>query len=87
MDSSIIVLNSAALAISSAFSFPSCPLWASIQCMDSDLTVFPNRFSWVNVSSMSLDVTWGLCRAWRVACECVKITEQVDNLRMRLNTS
>ena len=58
-----MVLNSAALAISSAFSFPVWPLWASIQCMDSDLIVLSSRFSWVIVSSMSLDVTWGLFRA------------------------
>ena len=60
MDSSITVLNSAALAISSDFSLPACPLCASIQCIDSDLTVLPSRFSWVIVSSMSLEVTCGL---------------------------
>ena len=40
---------------------------------DRDFTVLPNRFNWVIVSSMSLDVTWGLCSAWRVACESVKM--------------
>ena len=41
--------------------------------MESDLTVLPSKFSCVIVSSMSLDVTWGLCSAWRVAWESVKM--------------